>query len=225
VNLEDGSGVDTITVPSFEERSSRLQAISPDGTTMIRRYVPFVSRPHVAFHPFRGFVRGESDEYRIDVAWHDGRVLRIEMEAEPIAVSSAAKAKIERELTTALRRTDPRWTWEGPRIGDYRPYFLGIEAASDGTIWVRRSLVAEERIEPAWYMSSSETERPEAYDVFDVDGTFCGRVTLPPEVRAVHLGGRFIWGVFEDAVGIPYVVKYMVATAAERSEISSECWV
>ena len=219
LRLEDGDLTDTISIPRASPGDGRLQAISPDGGTMVRRDVPLLPREHVVFHPGGGFVRGWSGEYRLDIHSADGEVRRILVEDATLSVSAAMRSAMEDELSSAMRRTNPEWTWEGPRVPSQRPSFLGVEVGTDGTIWVRRSLATEESMDPAWYMSRATTERPETFDVFGPGGTFCGRVSLPSDVNALRMDGREIWGVARDSVDVPYIVRLAVNVLP-----TSECW-
>jgi len=220
VRLTDGVGLDTLIAPVLGPQPSPLRAISPDGGTMIQRSVPFAPRPIVVFHPHGFFVGGVGDQYRVRL-FRPGGELRIERQSNPIAVSHSKREELENMLTAGLRRTNPAWRWDGPKIPDERPFFVDLHTASDGTIWVRRSVAPEDQLFTKGFQYTGEREEPDAFDVYALDGTFCGHVVLPANVRVLHLGGRTLWATLEDELGVPYLVQFEVGREPRRPELAN----
>lgn len=52
---------------------------------------------------------------------------------------------------------------------------------------------------------------PQAWDVFDPDGTFLGRLELPPRAALHVMRGDRAWGTVLDANDVPYLVRWRVS--------------
>ncbi|HEY8484047.1 MAG TPA: 6-bladed beta-propeller [Longimicrobiales bacterium] len=75
------------------------------------------------------------------------------------------------------------------------PPITGVVIGRDGTIWLRREDLGEASVE--WL-------------VLGEDGGVLGALRAPRGLRILRAQRGSIWGVEEDTLGVPYVVKYRV---------------
>jgi hypothetical protein len=125
-------------------------------------------------------------------------------------VSPDLRDALEREISATMRRTQSDWRREGPPIPDRRPYFRDLYTGRDGTLWVRRSVAPESRLDPQSLVSPQGRESPETFDFFEPDGTFCGSVVLPDRARAMSFDTGVVWAIIEDEMGVPFIVRLEV---------------
>jgi hypothetical protein len=59
-------------------------------------------------------------------------------------------------------------------------------------------------VKPRW-------RAPVAYDVFDPDGTFLGRVAMPPRTNIVRMRGDHVWAITRDSLDVEQIVRYRVS--------------
>ena len=190
--------------------------------------VPFSPTEVWTFSPFGYVVAGIATEYAIYLLRPEG-VLRIERALEPVAVDPAEKANAQELATDIMRNDDPSWKWTGPAIPDTKPYFLSLLVAQEGRIWVRVSqpggrIPDDELVEPN--LASDGRKRavrqwrePVAFDVFEPDGRYLGRVHAPmgfsmqpkPVVRA-----DTVWAVVQDELDVQRVARFRVGRITDR---------
>jgi hypothetical protein len=150
----DGTVVDTIDAPAFSRTGRTLTASLNTATSRASSStpLPFDPQPTWALSPLGYFVTGIPDRYAFELLipagsavprspgdWRRGQpVISIRREVKPEAVSGAER-KAERERVEALlRRTDPKWNWNGPDLPDVKPLYRNLIAAQDGRIWLTR---------------------------------------------------------------------------------------
>ena len=224
----DGTPVDTIQVPRFEMPPSSIVASREGGTS--QNIVPFSPASQWAVGPDARFVYGRSDAYAIYRELPEGKVLRIEREADPVPVSAAERDEREASATWQMRRVDPAWRWNGPPIPETKPYFTQLRVAQDGRIWVRLSQPGE--IDPS--VDSTQTtggatatgagggpsggdrrpvqryREPQVWDVFAPDGRFLGQVHFPHGFTLYAVRGDHVWGVQRDELDVQSIVRLRV---------------
>jgi hypothetical protein len=200
----EGVTVDTVHLPSLpnepDQRTANLALFGPEKIQ--------------AFSPLGYLIVGMNDDYSFDVRRPDGPVVRIEREYEPVAYLPEERAEWEAALEWWKRRR-PDFDLPQPPPAHKVP-FKAIQAAVDGRIWVTLSTVAvPEQVEPppedpneppplTWH-------EPTAYDVFEPDGTYLGRVDLPLDSRGFFMRGDTVWAVRRGKFDEEYVVKLVVA--------------
>lgn len=208
---DGGTPVDTFQVPSFDMPKYDIVARREGSTSQSN--VPFSPNTVWTFGPHGRFVYGRSDQYAIYRALEGGRVLRMERDAQPVAVSADEKAEREASATFSMRRTDPAWRWNGPPIPDTKPYFTSLRVAEDGRIWARISQPGE--INPDADTARTEPDRPpplryrepQVWDVFAPDGRFLGQVALPYGFTLWAQRGDHVWGVQRDELDVQSIVR------------------
>ena len=190
--------------------------------------VPFTPQPSWAFSPLGWMVGGLSTRYAIDQYLPDGRVLRIERVAEPVAVLADERASQEEQSTWNMRRTQPDWRWNGDPIPDTKPAFRSIMVGLDGRIWVLVHQPAERIPDEEIDRSDDPDARPPArwrepvvFDVFEPEGTYLGRVRAPQGFllypRPVFRGDH-VWAVVRDDLDVQYVKRFRISTTPMESE-------
>jgi hypothetical protein len=160
-------------------------------------------------------VSGYSDRFSIEVRPQTGKRTRIERVGEtPIPIDAAERKWLD--SMTAESYKSPYTMKEGPLqpVRASKPLFQQIAIDEDDRVWVRRHMPSVQR--PAsdtshpydrWY----EPMRP--WDVFDADGTYMGRITLPPTTQIYFARGDRAWGVVENEDGIQTVVRWRIQPA------------
>jgi hypothetical protein len=183
---------DTFPLPAHQGESFVLER---NGGTMSAG-VPFSPSQVLALDP-RGFVwTGVNDRYRI-VQQRVGREADttriVEREAAPVPVTAA-----ERDEAVAGMKwfTDQGGRVDAGRIPGHKPAYQQVIVADDGGLWVRPALPAG--------------EAGAAFDVFDAEGRFGGRMRLPGGMDGfpppvIRRGA--VYGVARDSVDVPYVVR------------------
>ena len=224
----DGTPVDTIQVPSFEMPPSSIIARREGSTS--QNNVPFSPTSQWAIGPDARFVHGRSDAYAIYRELPEGKVMRIEREADPVPVGAAEREEREASATWQMRTVDPSWRWNGPPIPETKPYFKGLRVAQDGRLWVQLSQPGE--IDPAVDSTQSTAgasgtgaagappsgnrrpalryREPQVWDVFAADGRFLGQVQFPHGFTLYAMRGDQVWGVQRDELDVQSIVRMRV---------------
>lgn len=140
---------------------------------------------------------GVTDRYRLRLHQPAGDTLRVvERVAAPVAVSAAERDSVPAQLRWF---TDQGGRIDLSRVPRQKPAFLSIRTDDRGWLWVRPSLPA------------AQTDA--AFDVFDPEGRYQGRVLLPvqhmDEMPLVIRGDRIYAVVLADA-GYPQVVRFRI---------------
>lgn len=181
------------------------------------------------WHPEGYFVSVSMERYEIEVS-RPQRPLRIVRDAPEIPVPEAERAWDQARITFNLRQTDPAWRFNGPPIPSVKPPVAGLHVARDGRIWVRVAVpsveipAADRDAGPAAAGAGGATSAPRppvrthrdaavAFEVFERDGRFLGRVELPYTAQWMEAEGNRLWYLDRDADGLPAVVRARVEPA------------
>jgi len=216
VRVEDGAVLDTLRFPQLGPPTPQLRAIgtAPGIRTMRQVPVPFFPGPMIRLSPAGDVVSGTGKAYAVTRFHPDGTLLRIERDVEPVPVAEGERRALEDAITSQMRKLDPAWRWDVARIPQSRPFFIDLVVASDGAVWVRRSLPPEERVgiasNAALPLRAHDQNLPPTYDVFDANGTFRGRVVLPASAKVLAIRNSEVWTTLTDDLGVPYVVRFDV---------------
>jgi hypothetical protein len=109
-------------------------------------------------------------------------------------------------LTEAsLRRTDPAWRWTGPEIPKIKPAYKSLRVGLDGRIWVSVSTPAVKTAD-----TTEVWQEPTSYDLFEANGTYLGRIGVPPRVRLSAMRGDRVWAAAFDADDVPTIRRYRI---------------
>jgi hypothetical protein len=184
--------MDTLPLPSYDGETYKIERPGMFVSAM----VPFTPGLFWSFDP-RGYIWvGITTPYRVYQARLRGDTVRIiERAYEPVPVASQ-----ERDSAVAGMKwfTDQGGKVDPSRIPDVKPAFDGFFVDDRGFLWV----------EPV----TLQGEGP-AFDVFDQQGRYLGRVHLafrpmliPPPV---FLRDR-MYALTEDQNGVPYVVRALI---------------
>ena len=204
----DGAITDTIAVPEFEEEEYEVFQTVEGGTARYASHVPFTGRL-VWRADRRGHLwHGITSAYRLMQTSPRGDTLRIvERQSTPIPVTSADRSEA---LDAMVRLRDMGARIDESRIPANKPAFEDFLVDDAGYLWVQ-PVVAGEDLTDGVILS--------AFDVFDPDGGYLGRVRspvplatnptpgqrLPPLIRGPH-----VYGVHVDTLGVQSVVRLRI---------------
>ena len=222
-----GEFLDTILAPTWDYGRPQISGRREGNSSSTG--VPFSSTIKWTFTPSGSMIGSLTTNYRIDVFRNSGEVLRIERAFTPMPVTSAEANERERRLTENFRSRFPGWKWNGPSIPDTKPPLVDLFVGERGRLWVQVSQVGEERMSAAEAAAEEDrTGRPQlrfqepvAFDVFEPDGTYLGRVHTPRgfsvSPHPVFRGDR-VWAVSRDDLGVIQVMRLRL----ERSNSETE---
>lgn len=185
--------LDTIRIPEYE--GERFEYTSPDGNNRLQTDVPFAPFQVWLLQPGRVMWEGVNDRYRfISRSLFGNDTLRIiERAYEPVPVSGADRDSALAGLEEFVReggKIDPS------RIPGTKPAYSAFFLDRVGNLWV---------------LPFTETARQDrVVDVFDPEGRYLGRVSLPFELEASPwpiITDRYLYAVTEDDLGVQYVVR------------------
>jgi sugar lactone lactonase YvrE len=194
---------DTFALPDHRGEQYELR---DGGTTRIAAAVPFTAGHVMGLDP-RGFVwTGVNDRYRLArmrTGAGGDTVLIVERESPPVPVTAA-----ERDEAVAGMKwfTDQGGRVDAGRIPGTKPAFEQVVVDLDGGIWVRPALAAG--------------TAGAAFDVFDAEGRYGGRVRLPGGMERFPqpvIRGGAMYGVANDSLGVPYVVRARIVRGESRA--------
>lgn len=186
--------LDTLSVPQDPEEREHFELTSGDGGMRLMSAIPFAPGFRSFLSPrgtMWGLLTGEFRMFELDA---NGDTLRtISTPYDPLPVTAADRQAARESLNWF---TEQGGKIDLSRIPDTKPAAESLFVDDEGRIWVDRL-----------------TENPEGqeYDLFDAEGRFLGRVSLPvpvPRVRLVRDG--FLYGVTQDELGVPYVVRLRI---------------
>lgn len=219
VDPATGAVVDTLPVPDTGYEAPRLEArrVTEGGQSVSINSVPFSPTESWAYHPDGFFVHGISTAYRITLLRPDAP-LRVERAAEAVPVAPGERSEAEAQSTRNMRGTDPNWRWNGPAIPGEKPPYQGFWVGRDGRLWVRVAQAGVEGEDPDYDPTDPEDvpdrwSEPIAFDVFEADGTYLGRVDAPADLSLYPtpiFEGERVWAVTRDDLGVQRVVRFRV---------------
>jgi hypothetical protein len=186
---------DTFPLPSHRGEQFELRR----GETTTAAGVPFAPAQVIALDP-RGFVwAGVNDRYRL-AQLRMGRQMDtariVELQAAPVPVAAAER---EEALAGLAWFTEQGGRVDAGRIPSRKPAFEQVLLDAGGGFWMRPAL--------------SAGEAGAAFDVFDAEGRYGGRIRLPggmDRVPAPVLRRGAIYGVSRDSLDVPQVVRVRI---------------
>jgi hypothetical protein len=220
----EGVHEDTLLAPTWDY--DRPVVVGRREGSSSSTSVPFNANTSWTFSPLGYFVGGLSDDYHLDLYRLDEPRLRISKDWTPVSVIPDEAEEQERRIRENFTRQFPGWKWNGPGIPDTKPPYRDILVTDEGRIWVSVSqesratmTVAEARAEEE--VSGRPQMRfaaPDAFDVFEADGTFLGHVRVPEDFRsspAPTVRGDYVWAVARDDLDVISIVRYKITLSSE----------
>jgi len=219
-----GDARDTIQPPAWIDPPPTLRAQSDRVRSM--RNLPFAPRQISTWSRSGALLSGPSTPYAIYLTHRAGRPLRIEQEWKPLRVLPDEGDHARADLTWAMRTVDPGWNWTGPGIPETKPAYERLQSGEDARIWVKIHTTAERIENPEERRSEAgqpprpvqRYAEPNAYDVFDSNGAYLGRVRIDRRQQIMRMLGDRVWGVLTDSLGVAYVARWRVEPPFQRPE-------
>ena len=183
----DGPHGEPIEVPAFEwEREGLIRRVPGGGWLNAR--VPFTPRLLWVMAPSRSIIAGVPSTHRFEIHAVDGSMTIVDNVWEPVPVGPEEAAWNRQSITSARRRNDPGWQWDGPPIPEHKPAYDGLHAGTEGRIWASR-IVGTERLDdcdedptnPAGRVAQPCWRQLYGYDVFDSRGRLLGAAETPDQ--------------------------------------------
>lgn len=186
--------------------------------------LPFRPEEHWAWGPHGAFAMTNTAEYRVTfvemevaddpraaglapVATRRGVPDPITRRLQAVRVTDAERHERREALRVQVGRYPGGAALRVPEVAATKPPLRGVSFAQDGRLVVMVS-TASERVGGEW-------REPEAYDLFDRDGRFEGRVTFPLGFRLVRLAGDRACGIATGADDVESVRCYRIGGRRE----------
>jgi hypothetical protein len=220
----EGRITDSLASPVPPLEGGRLTA-SNNGAVIILG-LPFAPAVAWTWSPHGYMVTANTGSYAITLHRRTGGPLRIERDVAPVAVQDEERANHEEVVTSSLRRVEPTWRWTGQAIPGTKPFFQTVRVARDGRIWVmvsqRGEPIPEADLPPRPPAQSFDApnappraqlrwREPVAYDVFEPDGEFLGRVAIPRRTNIFVMRGDNLWGITRDSLDVEQITRFRVS--------------
>jgi len=163
---------------------------------------------------------GVNNEYRVAYYDRNGSLQRIvSMPSKPTPIT-------DRDIRAFFSYLDRAWldagvppsrlamNHEAVHFAEFLPAFASFHTGFQGSLWVQPvqapGLLSDEEIE--LYNFIEDFGAPE-WDLFDRDGRYMGKVTMPPRFTPRTFLGDGIYGVARDDLDVQYVVRLRVTDA------------
>lgn len=188
-----------LQLPSYAH--SIFEHRSKNGSMSVT--VPFTPSFSWTVDPDGRVWSGVTDRYRLALHEPGGDTLRVVERAHtPVPVSAA-----ERDSTRVQLKwfTDQGGEIDLSRVPGSKPAFGSIFTDDQGWLWVSPS-------QPAG-------EEQAAFDVFDPEGRYHGRMTVPlarSMTRAYRVHGDHLYAIVQNEDGVPQVVRMRIEGRGER---------
>jgi hypothetical protein len=218
----EGAVLDTLAIPEADFEAPTVEARTDNSVSI--NSVPFTPDEHWSYHPGGYFVHGVGDEYSFSLLRHTDP-LRVERVWEPVSVTPGEKEQRRARITANFRNMVPDWRWDGPAIPDVKPAFQRIYTGRTGRIWVLVHTPGVEGDDPDYDPTDPDAveqrwSEPVAFDVFEDDGTYLGRVRAPDGLSpwpTPVFDGDTVLAVVRDEFDVPRVVRFRVVLPGEES--------
>jgi hypothetical protein len=225
-----GAVIDTLMVPELPELGPpRMEIRDPPRTSI--RSPPYYPVSTWTWHPQGYFITARTDRYAIDLLLpqrspHDGDrparwrpgdpVVSLRAEVDPVPVHPDERRAHEQYLQDWLRRTSGERTGSLGPVPAVMPILSSIHVGNDGRIWISVN-AGSERIDPVTVtLASGEVveevpwRRTVAWDAFQPNGVYLGRVSFPTSLTRPQFQGDEVWGFVRDDLGIPTLKRYRI---------------
>lgn len=172
-------------------------------------------------HPHGYMVVGVSDRYALELRRPEG-TLRIERAGERLPVHPEERAEREALQEHMIRTRGQTMTATPPSVPRVKPFFKGVYAGEDGTIWLHVHQDAVRRDPPAGASEAPPDapppilwSEPNVFDVFESDGTYLGEVRVPPRTNLLTYSREQVWATRRGEFDELYLVRMQVVGERE----------
>lgn len=193
----DGEQVDTIgLLPSSEVEIREMQGGFRFGPAPFGRTLSYaVANDHV--------LTGTADRFQFDLHSSSGRSVRsvrapdVDVSMTPQIEAAYRQFRGERAASGPPdERAEAERSLAEMNMPDSVPAYSSILVDSDGNAWV-----GEYRF---------DIRSAQQFLVFDADGRFTGRASMPPSLRVMAIRDGRVWGRHTDDLGVEYVVAHVL---------------
>lgn len=215
----DGTFLDTVpwpTLPQVPRDSLRVVDTSASGSVGVS--VPYQPWGRAVLGPAGTFAVYRTDRYRVeilppvprgappDLSGSLAPEVVISRDVPPVPVSEAERRALRATMKADLKRTLERMGGgSGPAVPEvprHKPPLKSVLFGQDRRVWVSVSIPSVRK--------AGQWLDPQAYDVFEPDGTFLGRVRLPDGFSVQAARGDHVWGVLRGELDVASVRRYWI---------------
>jgi hypothetical protein len=160
-------------------------------------------------------VSGYTGRYEIEIRSKNGKIFRIDRAGvQHIPIAERERHYLDsafRALTGAMKMRRARHSEPAEK-----PFFRELSAGEDNRIWITlytpsiERPISAESPQPTSPWPNRWYEPSRAWDVFEPDGVYLGRVTLPHGGDIFFRRGMQVWGKLEDENGTTFVVRWRI---------------
>jgi hypothetical protein len=216
----DGAHSDSMAPPDLPVQRETYVAVQTDrsGQNVGRSatFSSFAPNYYWAWHPDGWFVAAHGGNYEIVLARKGQKPVVIRRSMPPVPLLPEERAEEQEAITWSMRRTDQKWTWNGPPIPETKAPLTQLFVARDGRIWARVATPSERipdsELDPP--RPSGPPQRhfrsPVVWEVFESDGRFLGRIGFPPRTTLMEADGFRVWAIGRDADDLPAVLRFRI---------------
>jgi hypothetical protein len=130
-------------------------------------------------------------------------------ETPPVSVPEAERRAIRERLAHRALAAGDREPVPLSQVPEIKPPIRFLSSSEDGRLLVGVPMPS--------YLRDQEWVEDRAYDVFEPNGRFAGRIIVPPPFRIVGMKGNRLWGVFRGDFGVESIRVYQINWPEEVS--------
>ncbi len=201
----DGTTVDTIRFPEFPE-VQQDRVVIPGLSANQVFLMPFQPVLSWAVDPAGRFAMNVGSDYEIlrygpPGGDRDATEVFVSRDPTPIRVTRGERRQLRDSLQARVARITELEV-DIPEVEEIKPPVRGFQYSVDGRLLVHVHLPSQ--------LEGDVWVEPNGWDVFERDGTFRGRIILPPDVEVQDLDGDTLWGVRTASNGAVSVLRYRI---------------
>jgi hypothetical protein len=232
----DGSIIDTVfDYPLPRLLPANFRVSNDRVTSMVT--APYQAYAGPAWSPFGFTATAVTSRYAIDFRfprtlpngtirpWRPGdRVTSVRRRVDPVVVTEAERSDQRKHMEAQADNIGSTRLGSVPDVPRVKPPIKHFKFDIEGRLWVRVAQPSE-RYEPAIPQPLPgrapppviKWREPVAYDLFEANGTYVGRIPVPFELSLVgdnqaivQARGNSVWGVAKDDDGVESLVRYLI---------------
>lgn len=219
----DGAVLDTIPIPADPNEGQSFVLATSSGYDR-----PFTTQLVTRLSPLGYMITGRNDSYSFTLH-RPGAPLVIERPYTPVPVTRPERAEWEAwaamfsEAAANPPPSSPGVINPPPRrltfdIPDVKPAYSYLRTDSQGRVWVRRYVAAQQRPGPEPEPGARQPRRvwrePPTWDVFQPDGTFLGTITMPWDSFLHDASDNTIWATVPGEFNESYLIRLQIVPSA-----------